>query len=198
MMPNERRWARGRRLPVGVTLDTERSAQAGHRSRTYVDGRCVVERRICSRCFTEQIRVMRGYISQELLQVCAPTRDPPVRTYEPGAANERGGFGCSPGALDPFRSARRTLTQKAIVYGLGRGGGRFINQFAGFRPRPTSDVDHHAPRPIGQIVHFGFKALAGEGSMRCLDWQHSCYRVWPGLIGPENIDPPGLPPTPES
>ncbi|MEV0726542.1 hypothetical protein AB0I37_27645 [Micromonospora purpureochromogenes] len=69
---------------VGVTLDTERGAQAGHLSRTYVNARCVVERRICSRCFAEQIRVMRGYISEELLQVCAPTRDPPDRKMQAG------------------------------------------------------------------------------------------------------------------
>jgi len=44
-----------------------------------------------------------------------------------------------------------------------------------------------------QIVHVGFTALAGEGSILCLDWQHPCYRVWPSLVGPENIDPPGQP-----
>jgi hypothetical protein len=44
-----------------------------------------------------------------------------------------------------------------------------------------------------QIVHAGFTALAGEGAILCLDWQHPCYRVWPSVIGPENIDPPGQP-----
>ncbi|TWJ22448.1 DUF2716 domain-containing protein [Micromonospora endolithica] len=33
----------------------------------------------------------------------------------------------------------------------------------------------------------------GEGPLLCLDWQHRCYRVWPTLIRPENLDPPGRP-----
>lgn len=44
-----------------------------------------------------------------------------------------------------------------------------------------------------EAVHAGFTALVGMGSILCLDWQHPCYRVWPSLIGPENIDPPCKP-----
>ncbi|ABP55303.1 DUF2716 domain-containing protein [Salinispora tropica] len=46
---------------------------------------------------------------------------------------------------------------------------------------------------LTEVVHAGLTALAGTGSILCLDWQHSCYRVWPSLVGPENIDPPGQP-----
>jgi hypothetical protein len=44
-----------------------------------------------------------------------------------------------------------------------------------------------------EVVRAALAALAGEGSILCLDWQHPCYRVWPSLVGPENIDPPGEP-----
>lgn len=44
-----------------------------------------------------------------------------------------------------------------------------------------------------EVMHAGFTALAGAGSILCLDWQHPSYRVWPSLVGPENIDPPGQP-----
>ncbi|MEV4489964.1 DUF2716 domain-containing protein [Micromonospora coxensis] len=46
---------------------------------------------------------------------------------------------------------------------------------------------------LTEVVQGGFASLVGEGSLLCLDWQHPCYRVWPGLVGPENLDPPGRP-----
>lgn len=44
-----------------------------------------------------------------------------------------------------------------------------------------------------ETVHAGLSELVGPGSILCLDWQHPCYRVWPSLIGPDNLDPPGQP-----
>jgi len=41
-----------------------------------------------------------------------------------------------------------------------------------------------------EVVHEAFTTLAGAGSILCLDWQHPCYRVWPGR-GPENIERSG-------
>ncbi|MEH0935401.1 DUF2716 domain-containing protein [Micromonospora psammae] len=32
-----------------------------------------------------------------------------------------------------------------------------------------------------------------DDSILCLDWQHPSYQVWPSLVGPENLDPPGKP-----
>ncbi|MFI5490500.1 DUF2716 domain-containing protein [Micromonospora echinaurantiaca] len=49
-----------------------------------------------------------------------------------------------------------------------------------------------------EVIHTGFTALAGAGSILRLDWQHPSYRVWPSLVGPENIDPPGQPGWPVS
>jgi hypothetical protein len=43
------------------------------------------------------------------------------------------------------------------------------------------------------VIYGGLTTLAGDGSILSLDWQHTCYRVWPSLIGPENLDPPGKP-----
>ncbi|MEV6967876.1 DUF2716 domain-containing protein [Hamadaea sp. NPDC051192] len=47
-----------------------------------------------------------------------------------------------------------------------------------------------------RVLHAGFTTLVGEGSILCLDWQHPSYRVWPSLIGPENIGRPGWPLSP--
>jgi len=55
------------------------------------------------------------------------------------------------------------------------------------------DAEYGRLDRLVEIVHAGFTALAGERSILCLDWQHPCYQVWPSLIGPENIDPPGQP-----
>ncbi|MFC7246955.1 DUF2716 domain-containing protein [Catellatospora aurea] len=44
-----------------------------------------------------------------------------------------------------------------------------------------------------EALHAGLTALVGDGSILCLDWQHPSYRVWPSLVGPDNIDPPGGP-----
>lgn len=44
-----------------------------------------------------------------------------------------------------------------------------------------------------ETVQRAVTALAGEGSLLCLDWQHTSYRVWPRLVGPDNLDPPGAP-----
>ncbi|GIF72286.1 DUF2716 domain-containing protein [Asanoa siamensis] len=35
--------------------------------------------------------------------------------------------------------------------------------------------------------------VAAADSLLALDWQHTCYRVWPARIGPDTIDPPGRP-----
>ncbi|WP_256443225.1 DUF2716 domain-containing protein [Micromonospora sp. U21] len=42
-----------------------------------------------------------------------------------------------------------------------------------------------------EVVHGGFTKLVSTGSILCLDWQHPSYQVWPSLVGPENLDPPG-------
>ncbi|MEV0274741.1 DUF2716 domain-containing protein, partial [Hamadaea sp. NPDC050747] len=42
-----------------------------------------------------------------------------------------------------------------------------------------------------EVVHAGLTSLAGTDSILFLDWQHTCYRVWPSLLGPDNIDPAG-------
>jgi hypothetical protein len=44
-----------------------------------------------------------------------------------------------------------------------------------------------------EVVHARITTLVGDGSILCLDWQHTGYRVWPSLVGPDNIDPPGGP-----
>lgn len=57
----------------------------------------------------------------------------------------------------------------------------------------NDDPGYVCPDRLVDIVHAGFTTLVGEGSLLCLDWQHPSYRVWPSLIGPENIDPPDQP-----
>ncbi|MFI5836155.1 DUF2716 domain-containing protein [Micromonospora sp. NPDC051300] len=42
-----------------------------------------------------------------------------------------------------------------------------------------------------EVVHAGITAVTGTSSILCLDWQHLSYQVWPGLVGPENINPAG-------
>ncbi|MEU1845309.1 DUF2716 domain-containing protein [Micromonospora sediminicola] len=44
-----------------------------------------------------------------------------------------------------------------------------------------------------EVVRAAVTALTGAGTILCLDWQHTCYRVWPALVGPDNLDPPGDP-----
>jgi len=56
----------------------------------------------------------------------------------------------------------------------------------------TLDNDTKLDRFV-DVVHNGLRTLAGGGSILFLDWQHTCYRVWPSLVGPENLDPPGKP-----
>lgn len=67
-------------------------------------------------------------------------------------------------------------------------------------PSVTWSLDGLAEEPgyprldrLVEVMHAAFTALAGAGPILCLDWQHPSYRVWPSLVGPENIDPPGRP-----
>ncbi|WP_346533865.1 DUF2716 domain-containing protein [Micromonospora sp. DPT] len=59
-------------------------------------------------------------------------------------------------------------------------------------PHPEADRPVRLDRLV-EVMHAGFTALAGAGSILCLDWQHPSFRLWPSLVGPENIDPPGQP-----
>ncbi|MEV4622358.1 DUF2716 domain-containing protein [Asanoa sp. NPDC049573] len=44
-----------------------------------------------------------------------------------------------------------------------------------------------------EVVQGGLAALAGDGPILALDWQHPCYEVWPNRIGPDTLEPPGRP-----
>ncbi|MEV4535057.1 DUF2716 domain-containing protein [Asanoa sp. NPDC049518] len=44
-------------------------------------------------------------------------------------------------------------------------------------------------------VHAALSALAGDGSVLFLDWQHTGYRIWPGRAGID-VDRPGWPLSP--
>ncbi|GIF47636.1 uncharacterized protein DUF2716 [Asanoa ferruginea] len=46
---------------------------------------------------------------------------------------------------------------------------------------------------LTDVVHAGLTMASANGPILALDWQHTCYEVWPGRIGPDTVDPPGSP-----